>query len=60
PEDNWALKLDEIGDDEDVARRVLIDLARSTVEAAKGHRIRAAIVEKFPALTELGELAEAS
>ena len=45
---------------EDVARRVLIDLARSTVEAAKGHRIRAAIVEKFPALTELGELAEAS
>ena len=60
PEDNWALKLDEIGDDEDVARRVLIDLARSTVKAAKGHRIRAAIVEKFPALAELGELAEAS
>jgi hypothetical protein len=55
PDDDWALRLDEIGDDEGAARTVLIDLARSTVDAAKGHRIRTAVVTAFPALAGLDD-----
>lgn len=51
PGDDWTAKLDEIGDDVEAARRVLAELAEARrMPAAKGHNIRAAITERFPAL----------
>jgi Rad52/22 family double-strand break repair protein len=51
PGDDWTAKLDEIGDDEEAARRVLAELAEARrMPAAKGHNIRTAITERFPAL----------
>jgi hypothetical protein len=51
PGDDWTAKLDEIGDDEEIARRVLAELTEARrMPAAKGHNIRAAITGRFPAL----------
>ena len=57
PNDPWTERVKDIGD-EGEARRVLADLAGSGVPVAKGHRIRVAVLVRFPAAADAESEAE--